>query len=206
MKKLEVLTAVAAPLDMDNIDTDQIFPARFTSKDRKERGYGDYYLHDLRYDENGNARDGFVLNDARLRNAKIIVAAANYASGSARPGAVYAHVDRGIRAIVAESFGPMFLAVAYKSGLLAIRLGSDEVFNLRKQLNENVGALVTIDLPDQIVSAPDGARYTFEIDHFVKRLILEGLDEIALTLGLSQKIAAFSARQRDLLPWVFDAH
>jgi 3-isopropylmalate/(R)-2-methylmalate dehydratase small subunit len=89
---------------------------------------------------------------------------------------------------------------------LAIQLRSDQVCNLRKKLNENVGALVTIDLPDQIVSAPDGARYTFEIDHFVKRLILEGLDEIALTLGLSEKIAAFSARQRDLLPWVFDTH
>jgi 3-isopropylmalate/(R)-2-methylmalate dehydratase small subunit len=204
MKKLDVLTAVAAPLDMDNIDTDQIFPARFTSKDRKERGYGDYYLHDLRYDENGNARDGFVLNDARLRNAEIIVAAANYACGSARPGAVYAHVDRGIRAIVAESFGPLFSAVAYKSGLLAIRLGSDEVSNLRRKLNENVGAVVTIDLPSQIVSAPDGTPYTFEIDHFVKRMIIEGLDEIELTLGLSKHIDTFAGRQREQMPWVFE--
>jgi 3-isopropylmalate/(R)-2-methylmalate dehydratase small subunit len=205
MKKLEILAAVAAPLDMNNVDTDQIFPARFTSKDRKQQGYGDYYLHDLRYDESGRPKDGFVLNDARLRNAEIIVAGANYACGSARPGAVYAHVDHGIRAVVAESFGPLFSAVAYKSGLLAVQLKSAEVSDLRKQLNKNIGALVTVDLPNQTVEAPDGARYAFDIDHFVKRMIVEGLDEIELTLGFSQQIDAFSWRQRDQMPWIFEA-
>src|SRR5260370_15035220 len=101
MTKFEVLSAVAAPLDMDNVDTDQIFPARFTSKDRKTAGYGDFYLHDLAYDRSGTARKDFILNDARLQDVEIIVAAANYASGSARPGAIYAHVDRGIRAVIA---------------------------------------------------------------------------------------------------------
>jgi 3-isopropylmalate/(R)-2-methylmalate dehydratase small subunit len=202
MRKLEVLTAVAAPLDMNNVDTDQIFPARFTSKDRKIAGYGDCYLHDLRYDPAGAARENFILNDARLRNAEIIVAGANYACGSARPGAVYTHLDRGLRAVVAESFGPLFSAVAYKSGLLAIQIRSEEASNLRKQLRESIGSRVTIDLPSQVVVAPDRARYAFEIDPFVKRMIVEGLDEIELTLGLSNQIEAFAARQRDELPWL----
>jgi len=204
MRKLEILMAVAAPLEMNNVDTDQIFPARFTSKDRKERGYGDYYLHDLRYDESGNARADFVLNDARLKNAEIIVSGANYACGSARPGAVYAHVDRGIRAVIAKSFGPLFAAVAYKSGLLAVQLKPDEILDLSGQLTENTGAFVTLDLPNQIVRAPNGSHYAFEIDPFVKRMISEGLDEIQLTLGLSKQIDAFAKRQREKMPWVFE--
>ena len=153
---------------------------------------------------NPRRRASFVLNDARLRNAEVIVAGANYACGSARPGAVYAHVDRGLRAVVAESFGPLFSAVAYKSGLLTIQLRPEEISDLRKQLTANIGALVTLDLPGQTVGAPDGARYAFEIDPFVKRMIVEGLDEIELTLALSKQIDAFAGRSRDQMPWVFE--
>ena len=204
MRKFEVLMAVAAPLETNNIDTDQIFPARFTSRDRKERGYGDYYLHDLRYDESGHARRDFVLNDARLKDAQIIVAGANYACGSARPGAIYTHVDHGVRAVVAESFGPLFSAVAYKSGLLTVQLEPEEIADLRKQLSDNRGALVTLDLPKQTVRAPNGARYAFAIDPFVKRMLVEGIDEIQLTLSFAKQIDDFTECRRQQMPWIFE--
>src|ERR1700761_7221970 len=120
MTHFEVLKARAVPFTMDNVDTDQIFPSRFVSKDRADGEYGDYFLHDQRFDEAGNLKSQFILNDQRYHGARIIVASANYACGSARPGAIYSHLDYGISAIIAESYGSVFPTVAYKSGLLTI--------------------------------------------------------------------------------------
>jgi 3-isopropylmalate/(R)-2-methylmalate dehydratase small subunit len=181
MAQFDKLTAVAAPIVTDNIDTDQIFPARFMSKDRADGMFGNYFLHDQRFDENGSKRDDFILNDKRLKNARIIVASANYACGSARPGAIFSHLDYGVHAVIAESFGPLFAAVAYKSGLLTVRLTKEETKYLRDKLLENIGAEITIDLDHQVVVAPDGRAFEFEIDHFVKRMFMEGLSEIDLT-------------------------
>ena len=131
MARFDTLTAVAAPLAIDNIDTDQIFPARFANRQRQDGNFGIYYLHDRRFDRDGNPRPDFILNDKRLQGAKIVVAAANYACGSGRSGAIFDQIDFGIRAIVAESFGAVFSSVAYKSGILTIQLSRDEVAAIR---------------------------------------------------------------------------
>src|SRR3954454_22381581 len=108
MAKFEELKAIAIPLGFDNIDTDQIFPSRFSSKNRADGMFGEYLLHDHRFDDNGVKKRDFIFNDERLQGAQILVAAGNYACGSARPGAVFAHIDYGFRALIAESFGPVF--------------------------------------------------------------------------------------------------
>jgi 3-isopropylmalate/(R)-2-methylmalate dehydratase small subunit len=202
MAKFERLTAVAAPLGIDNIDTDQIFPARFISKDRRDGMYGRYFLHDLRFFENGRPRPNFVLNEQALSNAKIVVASSNYACGSARPGAIYSHLDYGIQAIIAESYGPLFPTVAFKSGLLTIQLNSGACKRLRRRLDENIGAAITIDLNEQKVIGPDGEEFTFLIDQFVKRMFVEGVNEIDLTLKHVSEIERFEKRHRELFTWM----
>lgn len=202
MAGFETLTAAAVPIATDNVDTDQIFPSRFTSKNRDDGGFGRCFLHDWRFDANGRPNEDCLLNDPRLADAKIIVAAANYACGSARPGAIYSHVDHGIQAVIAESFGPVFPTVAFKSGLLTIRLSRDETRRLREQLLASLGSSVTIDLRQQVVVAPDGERIAFDMDPFAKRMFIEGLSEIELTLQLVDRIEAFEARHRAALPWL----
>ena len=206
MARFDMLTAVAAPITTDNVDTDQIFPSRFSSKDRADGKFGTYFLHDQRFDASGNRNESFILNDERLRDARIIVASQNYACGSARPGAIYSHLDYGIEAIIAESFGPVFPTVAYKSGLLTIRLAGADTEYMRNRLLESLGSQITVDLKRQRVVSPDGKEFPFEIDHFVKRMFMEGLSEIDLTLGYRAKIEALEARLRSELPWVYDRH
>lgn len=203
MAGFEILTAVAVPIAIDDVDTDQIFPSRFTSKSRGDGMFGRYLLHDHRFDEHGRPRAGFVLNDERFSGAKIIVAAANYGCGSARPGAIYSHIDYGIEAIVAESFGPVFPTVAFKSGLLTVELSKQAVADLREALLAQPGAKLTVDLKDQVIASPDGMRFSFDIDPFVKRMFVEGLSEIDMTLALQDKIDAFEARQRASMPWLY---
>jgi len=202
MQKFETVTGVAAPILARDVDTDQIFPSRFLSRNRAAGNYGDYLLHDHRCDAAGRPRPDFVLNDPRYRNAKILVAAANYACGSARPGAVFAHVDYGIRAIIAESFGAVFPSVAFKYGILTAQLAPEHVSQLLAQLQCSPGAEVTIDLPAQSVTAPDGQRFGFDIDPFAKRLLVEGLDPIALTLGYREDIERFEDKRRAAMPWL----
>lgn len=202
MEKFETLTAVAAPILARDVDTDQIFPSRFLSRKRAEGKYGDYLLHDHRFDAEGRPMPGFVLSDERYLKAKVLVAAANYACGSARPGAVFAHVDFGIRAIIAESFGAVFPTVAFKYGVLTAQLAPEHVAELLAQLQRSPGSEVTIDLPRQTVIAPDGQRFGFDIDGFAKRLLVEGLDQIGLTLSYREDIERFEAKRRAALPWL----
>lgn len=202
MLKFETVTGIAAPIVARDVDTDQIFPSRFLSRNRAQGNYRDYLLHDHRFDAEGRAKAGFVLNDERFRNAKILVAGANYACGSARPGAVFAHVDFGIRAIIAESFGAVFPTVAFKYGVLTAQLAPENVAELRSQLLLSPGSEVTIDLPRQTVIAPDGQRFGFDIDPFAKRLLVEGLDQISLTLSYQEDIERFEAKRRAALPWL----
>lgn len=201
MEKFERVTAVAAPIFARDVDTDQILPSRFQNRDRADGKYGGFLLHDHRVDAEGRSK-GFVLDDERMRNAKILVAAANYACGSARPGAVFSHLDFGIRAIVAESFGAVFPTVAFKYGLLTVQLPPDQVAALQEQLERSPGAEVTIDLPAQVVIAPDGQCFGFEIDAFAKRLLVEGLDQIGLTLRYEKDIERVEARRRAAMPWL----
>lgn len=202
----DLLTGIAIPISMNNVDTDQIFPTRFQSKRRSEGMYGNYFLHDIRYDDEGNVNAGFVMNDKKYGGAKFIVAAENYACGSARLGAIFSHIDFGIRAVIAESFGPVFPTVAYKSGLLTLQLEGPHVRQLRALLLESRNPEITIDLRRKVVVGPDRAEFSFEIEDFIRRMFMEGVNEIDLTRGFHDRIAAFEARQREKLPWIYDRH
>jgi 3-isopropylmalate/(R)-2-methylmalate dehydratase small subunit len=195
------LLAVAVPLDLPNVDTDRIIPARFLRKPRSA-GYGRFCFHDLRLRPDGTEDAGFVLNQAVYREARILVAAENFGCGSSREGAVWALAGRGIRAVVAPSFGEIFHENCLRNGLLPVRLPVVAVTGLRQALHANPGAMVTIDLPGQTVTGPDAAAHRFEIDPFRKQALLEGLDDIGLTLRHAAAIDAFEARHAAEWPWV----
>jgi len=203
MAHFRVLKAVAVPFEIDNIDTDQIFPSRFVGKNRTEGSYRDYFFHDQRFVETDVPIPDFVLNKAAYRGAAIIVASANYACGSARPGAIYSHLDYGISAIIATSFGSVFPTVAYKSGLLTIQVGPDTSQAIRDALLRHPGAEVEIDLDAQSIVLTSGQRYDFEIDSFVKTMFMEGISEIDYTLKLLPEIEAKEAKLRNAYPWFY---
>ena len=195
------LTAVAAPIDLPDVDTDRIIPARFL---RKPQGaeLARYLFHDVRFDAQGAERPDFVLNQPAYRGARILVAAQNFACGSSREAAVWALMAAGFRALVAPSFGDIFAQNCGKNGALAVVLPAATVAGMRSALRERPGATVTVDLPSQTVTGPDGVPHRFEVDAFLKECLLRGQDEIALTLGHEAAIAAFEARHRDAMPWL----
>lgn len=180
MLALQQLDEVAAPLPGSDIDTDQIVPARFMHLRRVD--YGRYLFHDQRYDESGAESVKFALNQHVWRESRILVVGPNFGCGSSREQAVHALADFGIRALVGTSFGDIFYANCMKNGVLAVRARADFVSGLFHQLNAASGARVFIDLPQQLVVAPDGSFVNFVIDAFHKESLLLGRDEIDLTL------------------------
>jgi 3-isopropylmalate/(R)-2-methylmalate dehydratase small subunit len=186
------LTAIAAPLDMPNVDTDQILPARYLRRPRDER-YATYGFHDLRFNPDGTAQPDFILNRPPFDRAGILVAARNFGVGSSREAAVYALLALGIRCVVAESFGDIFFSNALKNGLLPVRLPEAAVTALRDLVLAAPGTALTVDLPRNRLSAPDGTSHDFVIPPFSRDCLLRGLDEIGLTLTLLPEIEAFEA-------------
>jgi 3-isopropylmalate/(R)-2-methylmalate dehydratase small subunit len=200
MQPFTTVTAVAAPMDLPNIDTDRVIPARFLRKPKEE--LGGLLFHDVRFDDQGNEREDFVLNQAPFRTAKILVVADNFGCGSSREAAVWVLEAHGVRSVIAPSLGDIFHGNCYKNGLLPVILPPDVVAGLRAQLHARPGASVTVDLPSQTVTAPDGTTHHFEVDPFRKQALLSGQDEIALTLGHERDIAAFEARHAQAMPWL----
>jgi 3-isopropylmalate/(R)-2-methylmalate dehydratase small subunit len=201
MDKFTHLTAVAVPIDMDDVNTDQIIPARLMRKPREGDAYGGYLLHDLRFEADGTAKN-FILNRPVYRRAPIFVASYNYGCGSSRLGAVYTHYDFGVRAIIAVSFGDVFFNNCLKNGILAIRLPAETTAALRGQLHAAPGATLSIDLPRQVVVDTQGAEHGFDVDSFAKRCLLEGLSDIALTLQRADMIDAFEQKHRQTFSWL----
>ena len=195
------ITAPAAPIDLVNVDTDRIVPARFLRKPRSPE-YARYLFHDLRFADDGALRPDFVLNQPAYCEARILVAAENFACGSSREGAVWALDAYGIRAVIAPSLGDIFHQNCFKNGLLPVILPTEIAAGLRRQLHERPGSAVTVDLETQTVTGPDGAPHHFDIDPFRKQMLLTGQDEIALTLSYESSIRAFEDRQRAELPWL----
>jgi 3-isopropylmalate/(R)-2-methylmalate dehydratase small subunit len=202
LDKFVHLTACAAPIDMDNVDNDQVLPARLMRKQRSDGQYGRYLFHDLRFDDDGSEKPDFVLNRPAYRNAKIIVASHNYACGSSRLGAVYVHYDYGIRCLIATSFGDVFFNNCFKNGILPIRLPAGTTAELRRQLHAKPGAMLSIDLREQVVTDVEGRQHEFAVDSFGKRCLLAGLSDIALTLERVGAIEAFEERYRRSRPWL----
>jgi 3-isopropylmalate/(R)-2-methylmalate dehydratase small subunit len=202
MEPFTRLTAVGVPLDLPDVDTDRIVPARFLRKARTA-DYGRFLLHDLRFDADGSEKPDFVLNRAPYRDARILVAAQNFGCGSSREGAVWALMGYGFRAVIAPSFGDIFAGNCTKNGVLPVVLPADAVASLRGELHRAPGAMVTVDLTDQTVTAPGGGVHRFEVDAFRRECLLRGQDEIALTVERAPAIEAFEARQRAEMPWLW---
>ncbi len=201
MEKFTRLTGVAAPLPITNIDTDMIIPKQFLKTIRRS-GLGKALFHEMRYREDGSENPDFVLNKPQYRNAKILVAGENFGCGSSREHAPWALLDFGIRAIVAPSFADIFYSNCFKNGILPIVLPREDVDRLMEDAERGANATVTIDLEKQEITGPDGGVIRFDIDPFRKHCLLEGLDDIGLTLQKQEKIAAFEKKQAEAFPWL----
>lgn len=196
MEPFTQLDAVAAPLDMANVDTDQLTPARFLGQ-RRADGLASVLLHDLRFDADGAEKPDFVLNRPAFRNARILVGGRNFGCGSSRESAPWALRDYGVRAVIAPSFGDIFHTNCLKNGLLPIELPEARTQALCRALLEAPGARIRVDLAAQSVVGPDGQTDRFEIDDFAKQALLSGLDELAMTLTYLDKIEAYEAAVAD---------
>lgn len=194
-------TAVAAPLDMANVNTDQIFPARFIKKPRAT-GYASFTFHDLRRNDDGTLRTDFTLNQERFRDAKILVADTNFGCGSSREGAVYTLQDSGFRVIIAPSFGDIFAANCLKNGLLTVILPPPVVDGLRDELRASNDPRLTVDLQAETIRRPGGDILKFTPDPFQKHCLINGLNEIDLSLEFADRIAAFETAHRKRFPWL----
>jgi 3-isopropylmalate/(R)-2-methylmalate dehydratase small subunit len=201
MEPFRKLTAVAAPLDMVNVNTDQIIPARFLRKPRSA-GYGNFLFNDIRVGADGAQDPGFVLNRAPYQPARILVSGRNFGCGSSREGAVYALADSGFRAVIAPSFGDIFFNNCAKNGVVAAVLPEDAVAGVLRQLAAQPGAAMTVDLEADTVIAPDGARHAFQLEASRKQCLLDGLDDIQLTLRHEAAIAGFERQRDDRLGWL----
>ena len=202
IEKYDPLKAVAIPLDRGNVDTDAIIPARFL-KTIKRTGLGEGLFYAWRFDELGKEVPEFVLNKAPYRGGKILVTGENFGCGSSREHAVWSLMDFGIRVVIAPSFGDIFYNNGLKNGLLPVRLAAGEVRGLIGRLEDSPGGVISVDLPSQKVTGPDGAVYPFDIGSFPKECLLKGLDEIALTLKHEPDIARYERERKARSPWLF---
>lgn len=203
MEPFTTLTAVAAPFDMANIDTDKIIPARFLRKLRTmEKGYDPWLFHDMRFDGNGDERPEFVLNQAPWRSSGIIVVGPNFGCGSSREGAAYAMLDWGIRCVIAPSFGDIHYANEIQNGMLPAILAEEHCAVLRRQLAEQPGSRLSIDLETQTITGPEGKTYRFEIEAIYKERLLKGLDDVGLVLQELPAIEAFEKQHFAQRPWL----
>jgi len=203
MKSFTILTAVAVPFDMANIDTDRIIPVRFLRKLRNDKaGYDPYLFHDMRFDGEGREKPDFVLNQPAYRSAGILVAGANFGCGSSREGAVYALLDYGIRAVIAPSFGDIHYANELQNGMLPVTLPEEICRGLRQQLQAKPGATLAIDLSAQTVTDTLGDTHPFMIDPVYKERLLKGLDDIGLVMEQLPAIESFEQAYHTQRPWL----
>ncbi|TNE41997.1 MAG: 3-isopropylmalate dehydratase small subunit [Alphaproteobacteria bacterium] len=201
MEKFNKLTGVAAPLNLINIDTDMIIPKQFL-KTIKRSGLGVHLFDEMRYDDAGNEVADFVLNKPQYREAKILVAGDNFGCGSSREHAPWAIADFGIRCVIAPSFADIFYNNCFKNGILPIALPQEQVDLLMDDAARGANAILEIDLDSQTIKGPDGGTISFEIDPFRKHCLLNGLDEVGLTLQKQDKIAEFEAARENAQPWL----
>ncbi|MBY0265022.1 MAG: 3-isopropylmalate dehydratase small subunit [Burkholderiales bacterium] len=203
MTPFTTLTAIAAPIEMANIDTDRVIPVRFLRKLRSDKaGYETYLFHDMRFDNDGREKSDFVLNQGPYRKAGILVAGANFGCGSSREGAVYALLDYGIRAVIAPSFGDIHYANELQNGMLPVTLPEEICRGLRDQLRAKPGATLSIDLPAQTVTDTEGTAHPFTIDPVYKERLLKGLDDIGLVLENRTGIERFEHDYHAARPWL----
>jgi 3-isopropylmalate/(R)-2-methylmalate dehydratase small subunit len=194
LEKFTKLTSIVAPLDRANVDTDQIIPKQFLK--RVERtGFGEFAFFDWRYLEDGVSNPDFILNEDRYRSANILVGGRNFGSGSSREHAPWALMEMGFSAIIATSFADIFRNNCMQNGLLPVVLSESEVDTIMARALRGAGYKVTIDLESQIVTDAKGLNASFEVDPFRKNSMLEGLDDVGITLGLGEAIDSFEEKR-----------
>ncbi len=203
MDKFTVLTGVAAPLPMVNVDTDMIIPKNFL-KTIKRTGLREGLFYEMRFAADGTKKD-FVLDRPAYKDAKIIVAGPNFGCGSSREHAPWALLDAGIRCVISEGFADIFYNNCFKNGILPLKLPKEAVDRLMEQASRGANAVITVDLENMEVTSPDGDKIKFELDEFRRHCLLNGLDDIGLTMQKSAEIDSFEARQKASQPWLFNA-
>jgi 3-isopropylmalate/(R)-2-methylmalate dehydratase small subunit len=200
MDKFTKLTAVAAPLPMANVDTDMIIPKNFL-KTIKRTGLSKGLFYELRYDNDGKPTD-FVLNQPAYKDAQILVTGENFGCGSSREHAPWALLDQGIRCVIATSFADIFYNNCFKNGILPIKVSQEDVDKLMDDAERGANATITVNLEDQTINGPDGGTIHFEIDPWRKHCLLNGLDDIALTLEKDASIRRYEESRKATQPWL----
>jgi 3-isopropylmalate/(R)-2-methylmalate dehydratase small subunit len=201
MEKFTKLTGTAAPLPMINIDTDKIIPKQFL-RTIKRTGLAEGLFYEMRFDEAGQPKPGFVLDQPAYKDTKILVAGENFGCGSSREHAPWAILDAGIRCVIAPSFGDIFYNNCFKNGILPIQLPKEQVDLLMDDASRGANAVVTVDLEAQEITGPDGGTIPFEIDPFRKHCLLNGLDDIGQTMEKAGSIGDYEAKQKHAQPWL----
>jgi 3-isopropylmalate/(R)-2-methylmalate dehydratase small subunit len=201
MEKFTTLTGVAAPLKIINVDTDMIIPKQYL-KTIKRTGLGKGLFSEQRYKDDGSENPDFVLNKPAYRQAKILVAGDNFGCGSSREHAPWALADFGIRCVISTSFGDIFYNNCFKNGILPIRVSHEELDKLFDDADRGANATLTVDLEKQEIRGPDGGTIKFELDAFRKHCMLNGLDDIGLTMQKKPSIDTFEAKERVERPWL----
>jgi len=201
MEKFNKLTGIAAPMPLVNIDTDMIIPKQFL-KTIKRSGLGANLFDEMRFDKDGNEIADFVLNKKAYKNAEIIVAGENFGCGSSREHAPWALLDFGIKCVISTSYADIFYNNCFKNGILPIVLKPEEVDLLMEDSKNGENARISIDLERQIVQSSEGIEFSFEIDEFKKHCLLNGLDDIGLTMEKVSIIDEFEENYQKKMPWV----
>lgn len=202
MEPFSVLSGVAVPLDEANLDTNQICPTRFNKVPKGPR-FAQILFHDRRFNADGSEKPDYILNQEPYRHAVIAVAGRNFGVGSSRETAVFGLISFGIRSVIAPNFGDIFFNNSLKNGLLPVRLPAATVDTLMRQLLNQRGARLTVDLPNQAVTGPDGTVHRFEIEPLNKRRLIKGMDEIAHTQEYGSAIRQFEHDQEKSFPWLY---
>ena len=200
MEKFERLAGVAAPMPLVNIDTDMIIPKVFL-KTIKRSGLGVNLFDEMRYDREGNEKPDFVLNKTQYREAKILVAGDNFGCGSSREHAPWAIADFGIKCVVSTSFADIFYNNCFKNGILPVVLPQDQVDILMKDAEKGANSIIEVDLENQTIASSDGEVFSFEVDPFKKHCLLNGLDDIGLTMEKEDRITAYESKAAQMFPW-----
>ena len=201
MEKFDKLSGVAAPLPIINIDTDMIIPKQYL-KTIQRTGLGTGLFSEMRYNEDGSTNEEFVLNKPAYKEASILVAGDNFGCGSSREHAPWALVDYGIRCVISTSFADIFYNNCFKNGILPIVVSQDELDELMDDANRGANATLSVDLEAQEIKGPDGGTINFEIDPFRKHCMLNGLDDIGLTMEKAGSIESFESDLTESRPWV----
>ena len=213
MRKFTQVTGIVAPLDRANVDTDMIIPKQFL-KSIKRTGFGKNLFDELRYLDEGQPDQDcegrplnteFVLNQERYKNSTVLLARQNFGCGSSREHAPWALEDYGFRCIIAPSFADIFYNNCFKNGILPVTLDESVVDQLFEELFDNEGYQLTIDLENQLITTPKGNTISFDVDAFRKHCLINGLDDIGVTLEDAEAIKAFEQKSRAESPWLFDA-